>query len=679
MLLLVIIGAALLAFIIGDFFTSGRTFFGTGTTVAKVGSHKIEVQDLQRRTQQAAQQAQAQGRRVDNDMLNQQVLNQLIAEALFNQEVADLGLNVTDDELTAVMVGANSSYIDQMVRQQLGVESASMAHDMAFNPTKYGLDPQQAAQLQDYWVNLEKQMEQSLLQQKFQTLFAGTLVANNLDSRALYNDNATTKRVVYAKKDYSTLSNEDFPVTDADLQSAYKAEPARFTLDAPVRAISYISVDIAPSDDDKVRGQQRVEEALAALRENPETQGINEMTDFVVDRRKYTAKDLESNATLRTFTEGADLGKTDLLTTIGNDYTLAKLIGRPSEIDQATIDFLVVEGSKEKINELIDRLNSGEDFDKVAETEGVAQAQKDMELSLLDPAYATVKTMIEEATVGQYFTPDDTPNGGRIFRVSKRAAAAPVFDIATVTYTIEPSNATVNKLQADFQKYINDHKTAAEFIEGATEAGYTAYPIQVSASSPRVGSISDSHTGVAWAMEAKKGQVSPVYGDQASGKFYAVALRDIYDGSRLPLRDSQVTAMLTDKVRADKKAATLLDKYAGQAKDIEGYASLMDVNADTTEVNFGQFIIQGIGMNESEFTAAIANATDGQLVGPLKGNSGIIVAKVESTDTEGRPYDEAESAIRFNQQRGAARLGNNINTILLGNKKIDNRYCTFFK
>ncbi|WP_302350320.1 SurA N-terminal domain-containing protein, partial [uncultured Duncaniella sp.] len=34
-LLLIIVGAGLLAFIIGDFFTSGRTLFGTGTTIAK--------------------------------------------------------------------------------------------------------------------------------------------------------------------------------------------------------------------------------------------------------------------------------------------------------------------------------------------------------------------------------------------------------------------------------------------------------------------------------------------------------------------------------------------------------------------------------------------------------------------------------------------------------------------
>ncbi len=55
---------------------------------------------------------------------------------------------------------------------------------MAFNPVKYGLDEQTAMQLRNLWINLENQMEQYLLQQKFQTLFTGTLVANKLDAKA---------------------------------------------------------------------------------------------------------------------------------------------------------------------------------------------------------------------------------------------------------------------------------------------------------------------------------------------------------------------------------------------------------------------------------------------------------------------------------------------------------------
>ena len=104
-LLLVIIGLALLAFIIGDFFTSGRTLFGSGTTVAKVDGKAIDIQDFQNRVQQASQQMQQSGQKVDGAVLQQQVLSQMIQESLFNSEAEALGLTVTDAELTDAPVG----------------------------------------------------------------------------------------------------------------------------------------------------------------------------------------------------------------------------------------------------------------------------------------------------------------------------------------------------------------------------------------------------------------------------------------------------------------------------------------------------------------------------------------------------------------------------------------------
>lgn len=139
-LLLVIIGVALLAFIIGDFFTSGRTFFGTGTTVAKVGGQKIDIQEFQRQMEVANQSAQQSGQKIDQALLQQQVLGNMVSEKLYKEELEALGLKVTDDELTEMMLGTGAPMVDQMVRQQVGVESASALHDMAFNPVKYGLD-----------------------------------------------------------------------------------------------------------------------------------------------------------------------------------------------------------------------------------------------------------------------------------------------------------------------------------------------------------------------------------------------------------------------------------------------------------------------------------------------------------------------------------------------------------
>ena len=492
-LLLIIVGAGLLAFIIGDFFTSGRTLFGTGTTIAKVDGTKIDIQEFQRRVQDASQQAQSQDQRMDQAVLQQQVLNSMIAEKLFDKEIKDLGLTVTDQELTDMMVGKNSQYVDRMVQQQLGVPDAKTAHDMAFNPTKYGMQQAQAQQLQAYWLDLEKNVERMLLQQKFQNLFAGTLVANELNAKALYDDNAATAHIIYAKKDFSTLKDDEFEVSESDINAIYDKEKKRYILTEPTRMVNYIAVNIVPSEADILAGQKKVEDALAALNASPELQGLADMPEFVTDRRKLTQADVDRQSRLKAAVDSLSVGRATLVSKTGNDYTIAKLLGKSQEVATAKIDFLAIQGSKAQVDSLVGVLNSGVSFDSIASSPLVAQSQKDMEVQLLDANYAPIKEIIADRATGVYFTPDTIAEGGRIFRVSERNAPVTVYDLASVTFTTEPSNATVNDLDAALRKYLDENKDAKSFADNAQEAGYTTFPATVSASSPMIGNLNDSH------------------------------------------------------------------------------------------------------------------------------------------------------------------------------------------
>ena len=110
-LLFVIIIVALLAFILGDFLTSGRTYFGHPTTVAQAGDATVEYQDYQNRLSQAGEQLRQQGREMSNDVLSQQVVQGLLAEQLLKNEYNALGITVTDAELTEALTGANPNQI----------------------------------------------------------------------------------------------------------------------------------------------------------------------------------------------------------------------------------------------------------------------------------------------------------------------------------------------------------------------------------------------------------------------------------------------------------------------------------------------------------------------------------------------------------------------------------------
>lgn len=677
-LLLIIVGAALLAFIIGDFFTSGRTLFGTGTTIATAGDQKVDIQEFQRRVQQAQQQEQQAGRKsTDAAVLQQRVLNDMIAEKLFDEEIKNLGIVVTDAELTEMMVGKNSATVDRMV-QQFGFPDAATLHDMAYNPTKYNMPQDQAVQLQQYWVELESNVEKMLLQQKFQNLFGGVLAANDLDARAIYDDMASTASVLYAKKDLSSLPDADFKVEESDINAIYNEEKGQYKIEEPTRLVNYISVNIVPSQSDLLAGQQTVENALVALNNSTEAQGLPELSAFVVEPQKLSQADVDRQARLKAVLDTLSTGRAALVSRNGNDYTLAKLMGKTQASDKVTLDFMAVQGTRAQIDSLVAVLNSGVSFDSVAASPLVAQSQKASEISLLDPNSAMVTELIEGRATGTYFAPDTLAQGGRIVRVAERAVPTTVYDLAMATYTVEPSNATVNDLESGLQTYVNSHKTAKEFADSAQAAGFTTFPAYVTASSPMIGNLNESHSAVAWAMDAKKGQVSPVFGDIQTGRFIAVALDDIYEDYR-PARDPQVNAALSAKALNNKKAAKLLADYQGKAKDVAGYAAVMGAQVDTTTVNLSQYMIPGIGMNEAAVQGRVAAAKAGQLVGPMQANNSVVVLQVLNIDNEGRPYSYDESAIRFGQQRGAGRMANMLPAILLGNNKIKNNINKFYK
>ena len=51
-MLIVVIGVALLAFIVGDALTNSRNLFGDNTTVAKIGGKKIDYTEYQRKREE---------------------------------------------------------------------------------------------------------------------------------------------------------------------------------------------------------------------------------------------------------------------------------------------------------------------------------------------------------------------------------------------------------------------------------------------------------------------------------------------------------------------------------------------------------------------------------------------------------------------------------------------------
>ncbi len=672
-LLIVVIGVALFAFIIGDFLNSSTTIL-SNRAVATVDGTDIDVMEFQSEYDKVAQQYQQQNAKQDHAALQQQVLGQMIQKTLLDEEFASLGITVTNNELSEAMLGEKA--LPQMVQManQFGAQTPQQLHEMIFNPGKYQIPAETASQLQGMWIEQEKQIDEMLRTQKFANLL-GAIKANNLDAKAMFEENAATVKIAYAKKDYSSVNNDEYPVSTSEIKSKWSDEKDKYKLDEEVRLVEYITVSITPSQEDNMKAQQEVNAAVAALKATEGTEGISNNINFNVTRTNLPETRISDNR-LKNFATTAAVDSVSVIAYMNNQYTIAKLIGTKTQVDSIKIDVVGFQGTAAQRDSFISVLNSGIELASLDGTAGVLGHNDDAWLQV-ENANPEIKEQLLNAKVGTFFLADSLQ--GLYYRVDERKAPVKFYDVASITYTVEPSRNTINKLNNDLNAFLAANNTDTAFTSmKAQAAGYQMLNGRVTPSTPMIGGIQNSRAAVKWAMEADKGEVSGIFGDDEETYLLAVKVADIYDGGYTPARDAMVQTELTSKIRNEKKAAALLSQYEGKANDLAGYAALMEASIDTTNVTFGQRFIAGLGINESALTGKAAQLAPNTLVGPEKAANSVIVYQVVNVDKAGRPYNYEENAAAFNRQFGSDAINYRLIQILSNGKDIKNNILEFY-
>ena len=681
-LLFVIIIVALLAFILGDFLTSGRTYFGSPTTVAKAAGVTVEYQDYQNRLTQTGEQLRNQGRDYSNDVLSQTVVQGLLTEKLLQKEYNELGINVTDKEISEALTGPNMHpaayqmvmYLSQQL--QLPEVSGAAVYDAMVNPAKYGLRPQAGEELRRIWANQEKEMEATMLNEKFMSLITGLYTYNKLDAKSFYDDNATTRHIEFVSVDAANVGDDQIEFSDADVQALWNSQKQNYRLDEETREVNYIYVPIEPSQADRIEAQQIVENAVVALNETEGTQGVANNPAFVVNNVNVPRYAVRDNR-LKTFLSEHNAGEAAVIAQDNDVYTIAKLNAITTGIDSINISMVqAIPGTS--LDSIAALINSGKSAAEISD--GSSVQGQDSVWTPLEGIGLTdrMKNALATAAIGKAFVVTDTIQGQPVegvYKVNKRNAPVNYYDIATIEYTVDPSQATIDKITGDLRTYVSNNSSAADFVANAEAADYAVLTDQVSASSTGIGNAAESRRFVKWALDAKKGQVSPMLQDDKQSYVIAMAVSDVYKDF-MPWTSAAVSNQLRAQARNSKKADKLVADYTGKANDVAGYADVMKSEKMEGDVAISGVMPVSIGFAESGIQGAIAAAPKGKLVGPIKGNRAVVVFEVTDINTDNRPFTEVEYGQRFNQTFGLSRRNNPL-PMLLGADKVDNRSLNF--
>ena len=690
--LIIVIGVALLAFIVGDAITNGRNLFGDHTTVAKVGGEKIDYTDYMRKREelnnqleQMRRQNPAQVANFDNQLLSQMALDQLIGERLLDKAAEKAGVRSSAEQLRFYLIENPvnprvQEFIQQLNAQGMSVSTPQQAYEIIFNPTRNGLTDAQMQPLQRAWIAMEEETKQMINRQTYQRLLYGTVKANELDKKALYNDYVSTRNVDIAFHPYGQLDPAKYPVDDSELKAQYNKVKDEFKVDEPTKDVAFIAVNITPSAADTKAAKELAQKTVASLSDSTgQLDKDLKKEGIVVTRRELRSSDI-ANAGVREFVQNAAAGEVKLISENIKGFTIVKMGKRTSALDSIQLNIVTVAGATlpEKV---LSQLNGNLPADSLASKFGTdsVMLQKEQWIPLFAAEGRT--GAIEPAQLdsllnagGKYISLMTSPQGAMLAKVVDRKAAKQIYEFEEVNYDLKPSTKTLNEERAKLEKFLDSNATTKAFMANAAKSGYSVQEYTLTSTSPAVPRVAgmqnyfpDSRQVVRWVMiDGKPGEVSHIYEskDALTPALYAVAVVSEYD-DYAPLSNKNVNTYVTDLARKNKAGEALVKEYQPKAGTIASAAQAMGVEPQNNpNFRFGR----NAQVRDAEVMGKIAGSKPGKVV-VVKGDDGIYAYQITKESKENFPYTDTQYEQQYFQLinpnmgemlKGAAKIKNNI-------------------
>ena len=692
----VIVGIAIIAFIIGDFAKKQPNH----TDLGKINHNTITYNYFEQRAAELMDnyRQQQQNDQIPNEVehqLREQAWQMLVEEDLYQEQYDRLGLRITSNELNDMYMG---TFIHPYLRQsftdpQTGEYNTSAVRSWIDNFDM--LDTTRRAM----WLDLEKAVKRDRMQQKYSTLIAKGLYAPKAFAEQVAQYSANTANVRVAAVRYQSVDDADVTLTDADYQAYYNEHKAEFLQREEMRELDFILFPVIPTAADL----QAVEENVMKTWE--------EFQNTEDENLAYFVNDLSQSATrYDTLYHSADaFSPVDSIVTasaagtmvapriIGNDWVMAKVVNaamRPDSIRASVIVILnrnaygsdvtrTPEEADHLTDSVADLLRSG----KMSFDQAVADFSDDPSKSnggdqgwQQDGFYGFLNERIVSTPVGNFFTYDMPNNMGHyIVLVTGKTELQKKYRVAILTIPITPSEQTDGEVYARANQFAGQNRTHAAMMAAAQAENYAVRNGMVYAMSNNLQGVNgNAREIVRWAFdeETENGSVANKVFSTGERLYVVAALKDVYKKGYPELR--QVRDMIESQVRIDKKAAMLMakaDEALKAGKDINAIATTLGTTVDTIgNVGFNDYYFDRYGY-EPKALATVAAAEPHTLVGPVKGTSAVYLIQVDDTTPAA---NIATESILNNMQMEQQQKVRNVSQILKDKSKIKDERGKFF-
>ena len=251
--LLLVIGIAMIAFVLTDLVSSGSSIFSSDeNSVGEVAGKPLSYDEFNRTFEGLKSQLiqNNPGIAFDENMSKQyreQAWNMIIESRVVEPEYEKLALTVSPAELKDLTIGDNTH--PQIQRSFRDPETNQFDKQRLIRFLKEDINANPEA-LQS-WNSFQEQFTAGLIAQKYNQLIISSVYTTDLEAVNSGRDNNQTKNATIVSLPYNEFEDSTLMVSDSEILTYIKAHPAKYKEDAN-RDIEFIRLNVTPSREDSM-------------------------------------------------------------------------------------------------------------------------------------------------------------------------------------------------------------------------------------------------------------------------------------------------------------------------------------------------------------------------------------------------------------------------------------------
>ncbi|HCS21946.1 MAG TPA: hypothetical protein DIW47_15560 [Bacteroidetes bacterium] len=647
-LLILIIGLALLSFLVSDAISNNMGIFrGEDNTVGVIDGRTITYQEFSEKTDKISDNLEQQGQPVNEftlNMIREQVWNDYFQTLVIDEQYEELGLMVTGDEIFAAVT--NPVDFPQIRDAAAFKNQATQQFDPALmvNYLKQ-LDQDETGDMKRQWVEFENNnLKPQLIQKKYNLLLSKAVYKTSLEVKAEMEANMTTVDAKIVGFNFNSIVDDSVAVSEEEMETYLKAHQSEYQQEA-TRRIEYVLFDITPTMEDTAKALEWITGKKAKFETaKNDTIFIQSNSDKGFDttfKSRGTYPD-DVEPAIFTANEG------DI---IGPAYSEGKFsLYKVLKFNEDTVPYIRAsqilikpKGGYEKedslhavvrANAIAAALRKGADFTQMAKdsSQDYRTASKGGDLGWMKKGTGALQEVVERSL---YTTPEGGiivvrgSGGVHILKVTGAKTYRTAM-IGEISHNITYSSETEGTVYDEAFRFASESREGTAFSDNAEAAGYIKrVSDDLKESSETLPDMSNAREIIRWAFheDTEINSVSPVF--NVDNKYIVAQLIGIKEKGLAKLED--VRERLENDTRIAKKGEILKKRIEGVMdgnKSIEQIA--LDLGAivnSSPNTMFSNPNLPFVG-NDPILTGAIMGSEENKIYGPIETETGVWIYMV---------------------------------------------------